>query len=60
MFDFFEDLIEKLGIKLISDFSSKLLDFITDVKNNSNGSYNCGTVTLLVDSEGKPLLYKGE
>lgn len=26
----------------------------------SNGSYNSGTVTLLVDAEGKPLLYTGE
>lgn len=26
----------------------------------SNGYYNFGTVTLLVDQEGKPLLYKGE
>lgn len=26
----------------------------------SNGYYNFGTVTLLVDSEGKPLLYEGE
>lgn len=26
----------------------------------SNGNYNCGTVTLLVDAEGKPLLYTGE
>lgn len=24
----------------------------------SNGSYNRGTITLLVDQEGKPLLYK--
>lgn len=24
----------------------------------SYGSYNCGTFTLLVDSDGKPLLYK--
>ena len=26
----------------------------------SNGSYNSGNVTLLVDAEGKPLLYQGE
>ncbi len=26
----------------------------------SNGDYNRGTVTLLVDAEGKPLLYTGE
>jgi len=25
----------------------------------SNGSYNRGTFTLLVDTDGKPLLYKG-
>lgn len=26
----------------------------------SNGGYNHGNVTLLVDAEGKPLLYQGE
>lgn len=26
----------------------------------STGPYNYGTVTLLVDAEGKPLLYEGE
>lgn len=26
----------------------------------SNGDYNRGTLTLLVDAEGKPLLYTGE
>lgn len=26
----------------------------------SNGCYNYGTVTLLVDAEGKPLLYEGD
>lgn len=26
----------------------------------SDGYYNYGTVTLLVDQEGQPLLYKGE
>ena len=26
----------------------------------SYGHYNCGTFTLLVDAEGKPLIYKGE
>lgn len=25
----------------------------------SSGSYNCGTFTLLVDRDGKPMLYKG-
>ena len=40
MFDFFEGLIEKLGVKLIVDFSSKLYDFIKDVKENSKGENN--------------------
>lgn len=40
MFDFFEGIIEKLGVKLITDFSSKLLDFIKDVRSNSTGSNN--------------------
>ena len=40
MFDFFEGLIEKLGVKLISDFTEKLIDFIKDVKKNSNGDNN--------------------
>lgn len=26
----------------------------------SNGGYNIGTFTLLVDADGKPLIYKGE
>ena len=26
----------------------------------STSAYNSGTLTLLVDSEGKPLIYKGE
>ena len=26
----------------------------------SNGGYNCGTFTLLVDRDGKPLLWEGE
>ena len=36
MFDFFEGLIEKIGIKLVSNFTSKLIDFINNVKKNSN------------------------
>ena len=40
MFDFFEGLIENLGIKLISDFSSKLIDFVKEVKENSTGDNN--------------------
>ncbi|MFR7886030.1 MAG: DUF6440 family protein [Pseudoruminococcus massiliensis] len=26
----------------------------------SNSAYNCGDFTLLVDADGKPMLYKGE
>jgi len=40
MFDFFEGLIEKLGVKLISDFTEKLIDFIKNVKENSKGELN--------------------
>ena len=40
MFEFFEGLIEKLGIRLVSDFSEKLIDFIRDVKQNSNNKNN--------------------
>ena len=40
MFEFFEGLIEKLGIRLISDFSSKLIEFIKETKSNSNGENN--------------------
>ena len=40
MFDFFEDLIEKLGIKSISDFTNKLYDWIKNIKNNSKGENN--------------------
>ena len=38
MFDFFEGLIEKLEVKLISNFSSKIIDFIKEVKSNGIGS----------------------
>ena len=40
MFDFFEGLIEKLGVKLISDFTDKIYDQIKDIKKNSNGDNN--------------------
>ena len=40
MFDFFEGVIEKLGVKLIDGFSSKLVDFITDIKKSSKGELN--------------------
>ena len=40
MFEFFEGLIEKLGIRLVGDFSEKLIDFIRNVKQNSNDENN--------------------
>ena len=40
MFEFFEGLIEKIGVRLVSDFSEKLIDFIRDVKQNSNSENN--------------------
>ena len=40
MFEFFEGLIEKLGVRLVSDFSEKLIDFIRNVKQNSNDENN--------------------
>ena len=40
MFDFFEGLIEKLGVRLVSDFTEKLIDFISNVKKNSNDEDN--------------------
>ncbi len=40
MFEFFEGLIEKLGVKLISNFTDKLFDFIKEVKEKSTGENN--------------------
>ena len=40
MFEFFEGLIEKLGVKLIGDFTDKLVNFITDIKKNSTDKNN--------------------
>ena len=40
MFEFFEGLIEKLGVKLISDFNTKLFNFIENVKKNSEKDNN--------------------
>ena len=40
MFDFFEGMIEKLGVKLVSDFTEKLANFIRDVKKNSKNENN--------------------
>ena len=40
MFEFFEGLIEKLGVRLVSDFTGKLINFIRNVKQNSNNKNN--------------------
>ena len=40
MFEFFEGLIEKLGDRLVSDFTEKLMYFIRDVKKNSDNENN--------------------
>ncbi len=40
MFEFFEGLIEKLGVRLVSDFSEKLIDFINEVINNKDNKNN--------------------
>ena len=40
MFDFFKEAIEKIGIKLVSDFTVKLIDFIKNVKEESDANNN--------------------
>ena len=40
MFDFFEELIEKLGGKLVSNFTDKLCNWIKNIKENDVGSNN--------------------
>ena len=41
MFDFFEGLIEKLGVRLVNNFTDKLIDFIENVKKDNNTDKNC-------------------
>ena len=53
MFEFFEGLIEKLGVRLVSDFTEKLIDFIRNVKQNSdNESNNNGGNWAQISSSG--------
>lgn len=47
----------------IDDFSGHSFDVIYDKETRvmytvSTGTYNCGNVTVLLDSTGKPLTYK--
>ena len=36
MFNFFKGMIEKVGVKLVSDFTEKLINFIREIKENGN------------------------
>ncbi len=48
-------IVERLdGYRIIYDKYTKVMYSV------SNGSYNRGTLTLLVDADGKPLLYTEE
>ncbi len=40
MFEFFKGMIKKIGVKLVNDFTEKLIDFIEDIKNNSDRENN--------------------
>ena len=40
MFDFFEELIKKLGVKLVSNFTDKLCDWIKNIKESDEDSNN--------------------
>ena len=40
MFNFFEGLIENLGVRLVGNFTEKLINFIRDIKQNSTNENN--------------------
>lgn len=52
MFDFFEGLIENLGIKLVGNFTDKLIDFIKNAKEGSKGDNNCSGDSAQIGSSG--------
>ena len=53
MFKFFEGMIEKLGVKLVGDFTSKLIDFIQNVmKNKDEENSDNGTDYARIGSSG--------
>ena len=53
MFEFFKGMIEKIGVKLVSDFTEKLIDFITETKDNSCGeNSDNGTSFFKIGSSG--------
>lgn len=49
-------------IRISSEYGGDIVyDFRTGVQYwRSNGAYNHGTLTVLLDADGKPLIYKGE
>ncbi len=52
MFNFFEGMIEKIGVKLVSDFTSKLIDFIHGVVSNKNNNNDEGEDFFKIGSSG--------
>lgn len=40
MFEFFEKIVEGVGFKLVSDFSSKIYDWIKKVRKNAENENN--------------------
>ena len=52
MFNFFEGMIEKIGVKLVSDFTSKLIDFIHGAVSNKNNNNDEGEDFFKIGSSG--------
>ena len=52
MFNFFEGMIEKIGVKLVSDFTSKLIDFIHGVVSNKSNNNDEGENFVKIGSSG--------
>ena len=52
MFNFFEEMIEKIGVKLVSDFTSKLIDFIHGVVSNKSNNNDEGENFVKIGSSG--------
>ena len=52
MFNFFEGMIEKIGVKLVSDFTSKLIDFIHGVVSNKSNNNDEGEDFVKIGSSG--------
>ena len=50
MFDFFEKVAEGIGFKLISDFSSKIYDWIKEINKNAENNSNQNNIATSGDS----------